>query len=709
MRPAVRWRKISIREGANPRVSRRLHTLETYVVVLSAVALVLLGPLRSAFAIFPLVIFSSTLLLFMVPGIVLVRWFFEEHISAAVGIPVSFTISLGIFALVGVPLLLLHQSLLLYLWVAYAIVAAAIAGAVIRVFYRKPSNQKGIPIGFSFDWLWVPFLLLGTAFASVSRIRAPLPDDDIWVYLAWVREFANADKLALREPYFGHRIGTSRAQIDGWLLNQAALSKVAGIDSVELVLRYLAPTLVVMSLLALYALARVLLKSETAALLTGSLYELGLLIHLGPTYDLVGRIAEDKFLSFFLFLPVGLIFALLFLESRKVRYVMIFTFLCWAVVAVHPVGLALLGLCTAGFDILYLATRLRDKGAWIRTLSLGAALNSVLVAPLLYLLATGESLVAMLKSADINYGDPAVLANMVFAKKGWQRVLELGDNYYMVNPERLLDPAILVAFFVGLPFLLWRMKRCLPAQLILGMLLVPTVVCFVPPVATFFGNHIVLPGQLWRLAWPIPSAAFLAVGWMIWELIGYAQTGLNSFGKSPRVAHFLPLMLVCALMVAVAPKEAEGEVKAVYHAIEGTERPSPCFDPVFDWIQDNVKKTSVVLAPDKENTCIPAYSTQANVVSLRGGLLLGALPALERRVPGQIEVPQGDLDVRSFYRRSTLEGKVRIIQRYELDYLIVQINSPLKRLLKNQPGLQPINIPSDQYVLYAVNRSKLRR
>jgi hypothetical protein len=692
-------------------VARRLHTLETYVVLVSVLALLLLGLLRFALGPFPLGTFLSILFLFMLPGIVLVRWFFAEHVSGAAMIPTSFTIGVGLFALVGAPFLLLHQSLVLFLWVACAIVVAALVGSVVGILYRKPfiHNGGGVPNGFSFNWLWVPFLLFGTAFASVSRIRAPLPDDDIWVYLAWVREFANADKLAFREPYFGHRIGTSRAQINGWLLDQAALSKVAGIDSVELVLRYLAPTLVVTSLLAFYALARVLFKSETAALLIGSLYELGLLMHLGPTYDLVGRIAEDKFLSFFLFLPVGLIFALLFLESHRPRYLVLFTFLCWAVVVVHPVGLALLGLCTAGFGILYLATRLRNKGAWLRTLSLGAALNSVLVAPLLYLLATGESLVAMLESSDINYGDPTVLANMVFVKKGWQRVLELGENYYMVNPERLLDPAILVAFFVGLPFLLWRLKRSLAAQLILGMLLVPTVVCFVPPVATFFGNHIVLPGQLWRLAWPIPLAAFLAVGWMVWELIGYAQIGLNSFGESPRVARFLPLMLVCALMVAVAPKEAEGETKAIYDAIRGMEKPGPCFDPVFNWMQDNIGKTSVVLAPDKENTCIPAYSTQANVVSLRGGLLLGALPALERRAPGQIEVPQGDLDVRSFYRRSTLEGKVRIIQRHEVDYLIVQTNSPLKRLLKNQPGVQPINIPSDQYVLYAVNRSKLRR
>jgi Family of unknown function (DUF6077) len=690
-------------------VARRPQALETYIVLLSAVALILLGLPRSAFITFPLVIFLSTLILFMVPGIILVRWFFAEHISGAAMIPVSFAISLGIFALVGVPLLLLHQSLVLYLWVACAIVAAAIVGAVIRAFYHKPSDQKGIPIGFSFDWLWVPFLLLGTAFASVSRIRAPEAMGDLWVYLAWVREFLNADKLALREPYFGYPIGTARAQINGWLLEQAALSKVTGIDSVELVLRYLAPTLVVMSLLAFYALARVLLKSETAALLTGSLYELGLLIFLGPTNGFVGRIAEDKFLSFFLFLPIGLIFAFLFLESHKLRYLMIFTFLCWAVVAVHPLGLALLGLCTGGFGLLYLATRLRDKGAWIRTLSLGAALNSVLLAPLLYLLATGDSLVAMLKSADISYGDPAVLANMVFIRKGWQRVLELGDNYYIVDPARLLDSAILVAFLVGLPFLLWRLRRSLPAQLLLGMLLVPTVVCFVPPIATFFGNHIVLPGQLWRLAWPIPLAAFLVIGWMIWELVRYAQIVLTRLDGSSRVARFFPLMLVCALIVAVAPEKFVRETKAIDSAIRGIENPNPCFDSVFNWMQDNIKKISVVLAPDKENTCIPAYSTHANVVSLRGGILLGFLPALEKRVPGKIRVPQGDLDVRNFYRRSTLDGKVKIIQRHKVDYLIVQINSPLTRLFYNQPGFTPINIPSYQYVLYTVNRSKLRR
>jgi hypothetical protein len=689
-------------------LSHRLRTLDVYVVLLSVGALILVVLLRSTFTEAPLIPFLGALFLLMVPGVVLVRWFFEEYLSGPVMVPVSFAISVGIFALLGVPFLILHQSFKLYLWVAGAIVVTSLSAVVFAVLRRNGPAENGVSVGSSFSWLWVPFLLFSMVLASVSRMRVPWRYDDIWVYMAWVRELLSADKLGLHEPYFGNQIGTSRAQINGWLLEQAAFSRVSGIDSVELVLRYLAPTLVVMSLLAFYALARVLLKSETAALLAGFLYELSFLIHLTSRGELVGRIAEDKFVSRFLFLPVGLIFAVLFLESRKLRYLMLFAFFCWAVVAIHPVGLAILGLSTAGFGLFHLALNLRNREAWIRTVSLGVALLSVLLVPLLYLLATGDSLVAVLESADINSEDFDVLANMVFVRPGWQRVLELGDNYYMVHPSLLLNPAILVAFSVGLSFLSWHLKRSLAAQLLVGMMLMPTIVCFVPPISTFFGNHIVLPGQLWRLAWPIPLAAFLTIGWMVWEMTRYAQIGLNTSGESRRVTQFLPLMLVCALMVAAAP-EFVGEAKAVYHAVRGTQNSGKCVDPIFGWIRDNIKETSVVLAPDEENTCIPAYSAQANVVSLRGGLLLWVLPALEKRVPGQIEVPQGALDVRKFFSRSTLEEKIRIIQRYEVDYVMVPADSSLNGTLKSQLGFTAIDTPGGRYSLYTVNRSKLDR
>jgi hypothetical protein len=673
---------------------------------LSAVALLLIGPLRFAFAEVPLASFVGAFFLFMVPGVLLSHWFLAEHVSGPAMVPVSFALSVGIFGLLGVPFLMLHKSLELYLWFAGAVVGAYLVAAVLRMLGRKHCAETRAPTGSSLIWLWVPLLLLNAALASVSRMRVPFPYDDIWIYLAWVREFLNADELALHDPYFGNEVGASRAQINGWLLEQAALSKVSGIDLVELVLRYLAPTLVVMSLLAFYALARVLLKSETAALLVGAVYALGFLIHLAPKGSLVGRIAEDKFIAWFLFLPVVLIFAVLFLESRKQRYLMIFAFLCWSVVAVHPVGLAIISLSTAGLGLLHLAVNWRKKEAWIRTVSVGAALLSVLVAPVLYLLATGDSLVAVLKSADISSGDPDVVANMVFVRSGWERVLELGDNYYMVHPSQLWTPSILVAFSVGLLFLSWRLKSTLAAQLLLGMMLLPTIVCFVPPIATFFGNHIVLPGQLWRLTWPIRLAALLTIGWIVWEATRRAELGLTGLGVASRVTRLVPVALLITMMAVAAPVSVD-EAKVVYRAVKGPQSSGGCFDPIFPWMRDNINKPSVVLAPDMENTCIPAYSAQANVVSLRGGRLLWILPALERRAPDQIAMPQGALDVRRFFFRSTLEEKVRILQRYDVDYAMLPADSPLNGTLKRQPGFTTITTPGERYSLYAVDRQRL--
>jgi hypothetical protein len=347
------------------------------MVLMSAVALILIGLLGSVFAGHPLVPFLSTLFLFMVPGVVLSRWLFDEHLSRSAMVPVSFAISAGIFGLLGVPLLILHGSLELYLWIAGAVVAASLTVAVFGTLRRKKPAEKGISVLSYSSWLWVPFLLLNAVLASVSTARAQGVLGDTWVYLAWVRQFLNVEALALHEPYFGDEIDTvSRVKINGWLLEQAAFSKVSGIDPIELVLGYLRPALVVMSLLAFYALARTLLKSETAALLAGSFYALFFLIQLDPTVvsfggEFVGRVAEDKFAARFLFLPVALVFAFLFLESLRLRYLVVFAFLCWAVVAIHPVGLAIIGLATAGFGLAHVAVNWREKEAWIRTVSLG--------------------------------------------------------------------------------------------------------------------------------------------------------------------------------------------------------------------------------------------------------------------------------------------------------------------------------------------------
>ncbi|MDQ5830112.1 MAG: hypothetical protein M3324_09715, partial [Actinomycetota bacterium] len=404
------------------------------------------------------------------------------------------------------------------------------------------------------------------------------------------------------------------------------------------------------------------------------------------------------------FLPVALALSVAFLESRKPRYLAFFALVCCAVMAIHPVGIAIIGLSIAGFGLLHLALNPRRPEAWAMMAALSVPLLAVVLFPAaIIFVATGESLTAFLSDADINSHDPDVLANMVFVKPGRERIFEFGDGSYIMHPSLVLDPVVLCALLLGLPFLIRRLRRHLPAQLLVGTLVLISIVCYVPPIATFLGDNVVVPGQLWRLAWPIPLAALLTVGWMAWEATRRAQAGLHAMGIGRRVTLFLPVVLVGAMVAVAAPAVVAG-AGDIYRTGDVRSRCAPA-EPVFGWMRDNIREPSVVLAPDAENTCIPAYSASANVVSLRGGLILDVLPALERRAPRQIDVPQRVLDVRTFFHDSTPQAE--ILRRYEVDYVLLYANPSLSRQLENLPGITAIETPGENYSLHAVESRRL--
>ena len=699
-----------------PGLAGRLQSLDAITALLGTVALCMIGPLRALSEAHTQVAFASTFALFMVPGILLSHWFLRQYFPGVALVPVAFVLSVSLFGVLAVPALVLHASLEAYLWVSGVIVFAFLGAAALRALYgRTPEASEGkerernLLSHLSVGVLWVPFAALSALLAYASAAGAPRFYGDMWVYLAWGREFLSANHLALVDPYLGNKVAAlSRVKINGWLLEQAALSRVSGMDPVEMVMRYLAPTLVVVAMLAFYALARTLLKSKSAALFTGCLYALFFLLNLDPSQftfggEFVGRIAEDKYVAKSFFLPVALCLAVAFLESRRLRYLGVFAFVCWASVAVHPVGLAIIGLSMAGFGIVHVLLNPLTKDAWAGMVKLGAALLSFGIVPALFVLATGKSFIALLEDADINSGDPAVLANMVFVVAKRNRILELGDGSYMMDPYLLHDPVILGALLLGLPFLLRRLKHSLAAQLLAGTLLLVTVVCYVPPIATFFGNTIVVPGQLWRLAWPLPLAAALTIGWMGWEATLRAQKGLNRLRIPSQITAFLPLALLGAVM-AVATPSSMAAVGKVHDAGGPPYSVPTCFAPVFPWIRDSITQPSVVLAPDTQNDCIPAYSAKAKVVSVRGSQVLAHLEALERRAGRKIKVPQRALDVQTFFQKATPQERSQILRNYNVDYVIAYEGSPTDKQLRHLPGLAAVEVPDKYFDLYKVEQ-----
>ena len=659
----------------------------------------------------PWAMLLSTLVLFLTPGALVVRWFLRDYFSGAALVPAAFVTSVGIFALLAVPLLILQSTLAAYLLVCGTLIAVSWLASVVLTFRPEQAEdgRTGVVLSDRGGLLWVPFAALVAALSYIATNTAPSYYGDIWIYLSWVREYLGGDRLASVEPFFGREVGLSRARINGWLLEQAAASRVSGVDPVDLVFTYLNPALVVVAFLVFYALARILFESEKAALLSGCLYALFFFMHLSQSRiawggEFVQRLPEDKLVAKFLFLPLALAFAYAFLEGGAKRYFLGFTFLCCAVMAVHPIGLAIIGISMAGFAVLHLGANPRSRAAWARISAMGLTGVAIIVVPAILVSSfTDESLSNALADSDINSGDPDVLRNMIFVSPERNRIFELADGSYMMHPSLILDPAIAAAFLIGLPFLLWRLKRSLAAQLLFGTLYVTTVIVYVPPISTFLGDYVVLPGQIWRLAWPVQLAAVLTLGWLVWTATEYMAACLRNLGPARSLAGALPILLIVGLTAAVVPQARQGMESIEAHRETSRESGFYPSDPIFPWFRDEIRSPVVVLAPDIQSARIPAYTSEANVVSRRGGLVLRVLPELEERASGQIEVPQGSLDVREFFSGTTLQRGVEILRRNNVDYVMVAKDSQLTESLRRLSGFTSVQTPSERYDLYAVN------
>ena len=130
---------------------------------------------------------------------------------------------------------------------------------------------------------------------------------------------------------------------------------------------------------------------------------------------------------------VALLSAALFVESRKLRYLGLFGFLCWTTVAVHPSVLPGLGLCMLGFGLAYAAANARRRSAWTGMTLLALATWSVVFVPLL-LLFVGGSPEVVLYSGNINANPPKVLEYTVFITESWRHIYEFDDGSYIMHP-----------------------------------------------------------------------------------------------------------------------------------------------------------------------------------------------------------------------------------------------------------------------------------
>ncbi len=669
----------------------RLCLPEILILLLSLTAFVALVSLRAILAPIPALLFLAAFALFMIPGLVLSLSLLRSHLSGPAGIPVAFVLSAGIFGLVALPELLLGRTITFYPLICGGILVLSLGLTVVRLVRKRipAEDEKRSETDLSTVLLWAPFSLLIGALGWVSAVHVPRPPEDAWLYLAYIREFFELEEL--------NAANFSRLAVNGWLPEQAELSLISGLDPVTLVLRYLAPTLVVMALLALYALASILLQNEKAALVISSLSALFFVANFGspsfnsalvPTGEFLERITEDKYVVCYVFLPVALSLAILFLRERSWRNLGLFFFVCLSTAVIHPLGLVFIGASVAGFGLVHLTIERGKREAWLGIGGLWIVLLVLTGPPALYLLATGSRLLSKLDSTN-----PEVAANLIDNLQYERRLLEVGEGSYIAHPSFFLDPGILIVYLLGVPFLIWKIKQAnnrLAAQLLLGTLVLVPILTFVPYIATLISG-IIGPWLLRRLMWPLLLASLLTLGWMCWEVLRLVGSGLSRFQLSSwRLAPFLPLIIIVCLLISVIPL-ALTSIRAADASDESPQAESTCADPVFRWMQSTMPASSKVMAPRLESSCIAAYSTPARTLGIRGGL--------------RAEDPQ---DQEIFYESPTLEqDALQILQLRKVNYVVLSLNSPLNVQLEHLAGFTRTDNPGDKYHVYAVEESAL--
>ncbi len=144
-------------------LAHRLRSIEVLIVLLGAVALCMIGPLRGFSGEHVQVAYFSTIALFMVPGMLLSHWFLSEYFKGAALLPVAFVLSVSLFGLMAVPALVLHTSLEAYLWVSGVIVLAFLGAAALRALLGRARRTSAS------SWLTYPLTYSG--FHSQLRVH----------------------------------------------------------------------------------------------------------------------------------------------------------------------------------------------------------------------------------------------------------------------------------------------------------------------------------------------------------------------------------------------------------------------------------------------------------------------------------------------------------------------------------------------------------
>lgn len=437
--------------------------------------------------------------------------------------------------------------------------------------------------------------LLGAAFTFslgvliytlVANATPFIVQGDTWTYQAYIRHYADwpsLDPTGAYEPIQDE----GRMGLIGWPVVLALILRITQLDLPDMYVVYLPITFSILSVLCFHIMHKALFKRASRALFTSTIYVLYLISTLARDPNGIATrgghrmffgVVEDKSITLFLFLPFAVSFLLWYLETGKLKYLLLFGLATAAIAATHPFAYFSLGLVVGSFVLVRLcsfvieapefaralsrqeqAWHLASKSYWgqarhtIKNLLLGLLVVVLLIVfPVLQFTSYVEA------SPDENAFAPESSSlgfEVVRSQLAERHVVFQENGSYVMARSFLEHPWLIMALLVS-PLLFVCFRRDLAAQFLFAAFLIPLALVYMPSTATLL-CRIITPFQLYRLGWILPVAQ--VVGLAGYELI--AWPGQQLAQRWPRARITVPLLLTLGLLffaIGIREQLAEG-------------------------------------------------------------------------------------------------------------------------------------------------------
>ncbi len=518
--------------------------------------------------------------------------------------------------------------------------------STLKIHYQKSNGYKILRKDI---WLSLALLVAIASTSLAAKISIPsLIYEDDFTYNALLHYYQNSESYTFEFPPALDRMEIARFWIAFWPLVEAVLADLSMIDGLLITGIYIAPSLVALSILAIYSLGRTLEFSRHIALLA-AVSQIASLIRLTQS-DQAGilffdKLPEDKVVAAFVIAPIAFRFGIEYLNKPNTQRLLLISSCLMAFAFTHPV---MLGFSTLIIGLMGLFFQLQKK-------RVKSYINLLIV---MVLILSIPLYIRMLEGADITAFTmtEAIETGSAYKLKSERLTVLTNELFYGISPRLTRGFPYELLLFAGVMGLF-----LIKSRKVAGFITAANIIMAISilPYTGWVIGYLSSPFQLWRLTWLMPfgiSIAFLT------------ETGIDILEKIPqlkilkpflgKVVPFCFILVMFVGMIYLLPW-AKGNL--------GFGGRKPGFEL---WYQDyieigqflkNIENDGEIIVggPDRPtNDIIPSLSQVVHIVSFRNERGGNTAPIWEAMMA----------------ENTSLEERINLFDEYDLKYLLIRGN-----------------------------------